>query len=474
MRMVWARLFATVWNARRRLPSVWRLWLALRLPFPAMAGGAAETATTFDRVLKDFYAAQGIVNQVNIDTFLLDKVKKAKRFQIMGRNFYKPARFGLSGGVGSRGENVALPTPDTQTFDDILIPIRYHYGVVQWTGPLQWASQGEKAAFANAMEQIMSGMYDEFQLVTSILLYGWGTGIIGVVSSVAASVITLSDDIHPITWFYEGLKIDSYQSNESTLRQANMKVTAVDISARTVTVDTIGATAATDRLYLAGSRNVVPMGLLGIVDDSTYVDTLFGIQRTAAGRGRWKSYIDTQSGGAPTKYGSATRRPAGADLIQKVLDNQRVRAGASRGIDQIVSSLGVRRGYWLSLVGDRRYNSGAFDGGWENLVYQNGDRKVLWFGDEFCQRYTAFGLHTKATPAPQGQKSNKVADEEILGLYENRPADWDSATGSKLKQVYSGADLVDAVTAFLVWYFNFAGCRPNVHARVDDLTEPTS
>lgn len=66
--------------------------------------------------------------------------------------------------------------------------------------------------------------------------------------------------------------IDSYQSDESTVRQAGMRITSIDVGARKITVDTIGATAATDRLYIGGARNVTPFGLLAAVDDSTYVD----------------------------------------------------------------------------------------------------------------------------------------------------------------------------------------------------------
>ena len=70
---------------------------------PPIAGGAPETITSLDRVLKEYYPAGGIVNQLNIDTFLLDKVEKAKRFtNVGGRYFYKPIRFGLSGAVGRR------------------------------------------------------------------------------------------------------------------------------------------------------------------------------------------------------------------------------------------------------------------------------------------------------------------------------------------------------------------------------------
>jgi len=47
----------------------------------------ADTLTTFTNVLKEYYPAGGIVNQLNVDTFLLDKVEKAKKFTMIGGRY---------------------------------------------------------------------------------------------------------------------------------------------------------------------------------------------------------------------------------------------------------------------------------------------------------------------------------------------------------------------------------------------------
>ena len=433
---------------------------------------AAETITSLDRVLKEYYPAGGIVNQLNIDTFLLDKVEKAKRFQnVGGRYLYKPARFGLSGAVGPRAEDTALPTPQTATFDDIQIPIKFHYGVVQVTGPVMAVSKSDKHAFAEALALTMDGMYDEFRLVANIMLYGWSSGILGVVSSVSGAVITLKDDINPINWFYEGQRLSVYDSDEVTIDAGvtdPINVTDVNLVDKKITVNSGTSIDANDVLVIASGLNNAPEGLLSTIDDSTYKTTYFGISRST--RSRWKSFV---SPAAPTKYGAlaASRRAITGNLLQTALDSQRVRAGASRPIDQIISSLGVRRAYWNSLSPDRRFDSAIYDGGWEMLKYSNGDRTIPWFGDEFCPRYTLFGLYTGTVPAGKGKKSDKIQDEEVLAIYEALAPDWDSSTGSEMKQVYSGAAFVDSVGAFLKWYFNFGSCRPNVHMRVDDLLE---
>lgn len=435
---------------------------------------SAETINSLDRVLKEYYPAQGIVNQLNVDTFLLDKVEKAKRFQnVGGRYLYKPARFGLSGGVGPRAENTALPTPGTQIFDDIQIPVRFHYGVIQVTGPVMAVSKTDKQAFAEALALTMDGMYDEFRLVAGILLYGWGSAILGRASSVSGQVLTLKDDIHPINWFYEGQNLQVFDSDEITADAGSpgpFQVVSVDLSARTITLTgDISSVDSGDVLVLSGSLNVAPQGLLGAVDDGTYVNTYFGISRSA--RGRWKSYVDVASGATVTKYGNTAKRGITGNLIQGALDAQRQRAGSARPVDQIISSLGVRRNYWNSLSPDRRFDSAIYDGGWEMLKFSNGDRTIPWFADEYAPRYTLFGLHTATVPAGKGKKSDKIQDEEVLAVYEALPADWDTSTGSEMKQVYSGAAFVDAIGAFIKWYFNYGTCRPNLFLRMDDLSE---
>lgn len=431
---------------------------------------AGETLTTFQQVLKEFYPAGGIINQLNTDTWLLDKAQKAKRFKISGRYLYKPGRFGMSGGVGPRAENAALPTAGNATFDDIQVPIRFMYAVAQLSGPVIDLSKGDRASFGSALELTMDGVYEEFQVVANSLLWGPGSGILGVVGSVAGSVITLKDTIHPATWFYEGMNVDSYQSDESTLRQAMGAITNVDLANRKITVTTIGATAANDVIVIAGGLNAPFHGLFAAVDDSTYVDTYMGIQRSAAGRSKWKSYVNAQ-GGTATKYGNTTRRSADPDLIQQALDEQRVRSGGKHPIDQLVSSLGVRRIYWNGLTPDRRYNQPIFDGGWEMIAFSNGDRQIPWLADESSPRYTVFGLYTGTKPSGKTSAVSKVQDEEVLALYEAVEPDWDARTGGIWRQVYSSGSLVDAVTAYMKWYGNFGSLRPNRHLRVDDLRE---
>src|SRR5258708_39817087 len=103
----------------------------------------ADTLTTFTNVLKEYYPAGGIVTQLNVDTFLLDKVEKPKNFTMIGgRYFYKTIRTGLSGGSSPAAEGGTLPTPGNFGYQPIQIKQAYSYGVIQLTGPLMNMSKG--------------------------------------------------------------------------------------------------------------------------------------------------------------------------------------------------------------------------------------------------------------------------------------------------------------------------------------------
>jgi len=116
----------------------------------------------------------------------------------------------------------------------------------------------------------MDGLYEEFRLIAAIQLYGWGTATLGEVSSTASNVITLKDDVLPATWFYVNQLIDSYTADGGgSIHDSGLAVTAVNLTARTVTTSTQTTTAANDVVTISGaggSTTIAPMGLFGNVD----------------------------------------------------------------------------------------------------------------------------------------------------------------------------------------------------------------
>jgi hypothetical protein len=345
------------------------------------------------------------------------------------------------------------------------------------SGPVMDLSEGDKNAFASAVKLIMDSMFREFRRVKNTLIHGYGAGVLGVCNAAPSShVITLKDDIHPSSWFYPGMLISTFTDDtQGTAHDAAMPITAVDYVNRKITVTGDSTTTTGDVIILNGvGTTASPMGLLGIVDDGTYVGTYMGASRTTYPG--LKSFVGVGSGQSVTKYGNAAsaRRAISEDLIQQMVDTQQILTGADRPIDLLYSDLGVRRQYWLSLKGDRRYeNNWVYDGGWRQLRFFNGDVELNWMASEFCTRYQLFGFYTGTKRAPEREKPQKIEDEEVLALYQAPwgGAKWDDLTGSQFNRIYSSGNLVDAVAAILKDYFNFASCNPAAFARLDDILE---
>ena len=351
---------------------------------------------------------------------------------------------------------------------------------MQLSGPVVDLSEGDKNAFSEALKIVMDSMFREYRRMKNVLLHGYGASVIGTVGSTNATTgssnIVLNDDIWPISNFYPNQVLDFYTSDAQTTFHGTLTVVSVNYATRTLGFSGgTSSTTANDVIVISGNNTTAaPQGLLGIIDDGTYNPGYFGSSRTTYPG--LNATIQVGTGASVTKYGNVAslRRAISEDLIQQGIDQQQIVNGTDQPVDLLYSDLGVRRQYWLSLVGDRRYeNNWVYDGGWKMLRYYSGDVECSWMASEFCTRYQLFGMYTGTKRAAEGQRPAKIQDEEILALYQAPwgGAKWDEATGNQLKQIYSGASLVDAVGAFLKDYYNFASCNPGTMVRWDDFLE---
>lgn len=158
-------------------------------------------------------------------------------------------------------------------------------------------SANSKQAFAEATQQVISNLTQSHRhRLETNFLYG-GVGI-GAVSGLASQVITFT----AASWAegiwagQEGAKIDVYQADLSTLRQADLVIASIDMVARTVTV--VGTTTgivATDVAFFAGSNGNEAIGIDSIITTS---GSLFGIDNSAYSLWAGNSYA---VGGALTQ-----------------------------------------------------------------------------------------------------------------------------------------------------------------------------
>jgi hypothetical protein len=145
------------------------------------------------------------------------------------------------------------------------------------------AAKGEKA-FKRASSVVVEGMNNAMrkQLEVSML---YGQVGVGTVSSLSSQVITLTD----ASWAggiwagAEGRYIDVYQSNKSTVRQAGLKISAVDSDNKALTV--VGTTTgivSTDVIFFEDTNNSGTFNeMAGLQKIITNTSTLFNIDASA-------------------------------------------------------------------------------------------------------------------------------------------------------------------------------------------------
>lgn len=151
------------------------------------------------------------------------------------------------------------------------------------------ASAGGKA-FRDATEHMVMNMLRTMRKRVEIGLIR-GQKALAVVSGLAGQVIS----IDPTSWapgIWYGAKnqyIDVFQSNDSTVRQAGLKIASVDIAAKTITVTgTTTGIVATDLIYFKG-ENVAgaKKNMVGLDMIATNTGTLYNINAASYPDG-WK------------------------------------------------------------------------------------------------------------------------------------------------------------------------------------------
>lgn len=316
-----------------------------------------QATGVFDAVLKNDYQGP-IREQINQNTNLLKLFTKADitKYEWVGKAMIVPLHKGRNVGVKSAAENGLLPSAGSQQHDALSIPMRFTYGRIQVTAPVMKASRNDKGAFARAMDVEQKGLIQDISRQRNRQLAGAGQGILAVISNVAAPAITLKNPggvtgtTNPVRFIPSGTVIAVHNGASSIIR-GTATVVSVD-SASQITVDAVPAGAALNDVITLGassgstnegSYQLEPMGILGLVDSTTYVSTIFGIDRSAAANSYFRSLVNTSTG-------ALTR-----DLLFRFTDNAEEISGTY--IDRYVCHQSVRREYLKLQEGDLRWPS---------------------------------------------------------------------------------------------------------------------
>lgn len=411
----------------------------------------AESLSTVDGILKDYYT-DVVREQTNTFSKVQEIIEKVTDTVWEGRKAIEDAIMSYNEGVGAIAENANLPAAGNFQAAQFNIPMRYIYASFEMTKQAIDAAKTNKGAFKNTFKTSMETTIRNVKRERARMLWHAGTGVLALVNGAVVASTTVNVDapgnvagsfggarfLRPnmLVAFTDGATITAVKSIVSVASNGQSIVVDSNLTCNDnlfiVRVSLTTSTSLNDTGY-----NKEPLGLLGMVDDGTYVATLNGLSRTT-----WpqlKSRVDSSVGALSL------------DMLQKNLDV--VDQQGDGQIDFFAAEHSVIRAYAALLEADRRYSAGDLkspDGG---TVRAKG--KYLTFGDitiypdKFAPYDMLFGLS-------KGDFKRYVQNE----------GEWADDSGAILRQT-AGKDTWNAL--YRIWE-NYQLSRPNTCFRADGIT----
>jgi hypothetical protein len=350
-------------------------------------------------LLKDEYEDY-VAELVHTETTALDLFTEGDTESADGRRVIIPAHLRRDhAGVGFVGEGRQLPTPAAEQSAFYTIPFRKSAARFQITKEAIDQAQTNRGSFVRTLSYIMDHLVENLVDIRNKAMCHYGADVLALATGSASSAVTIGVDspggvalptgVTNGSRFLQVGQIIAAIRNGAVLANTPLTVTGIAPAGNFANI-TVGANSAdlddNDILVRAGSPTITdvadtswyqaPMGLLGMVDDGTYVADYFGISRAT-----WdvvKSYVFSAVGSLSS------------DILQQGID---VAYSRGRGrLSKFVCEQAVRRAYLMLREGDVRYDLGV-SGGNGNLNPDAGTRAgqlgktVTWSGIEILVDY---------------------------------------------------------------------------------------
>ncbi len=345
---------------------------------------ATQTLSTADAILKDLYVGP-VIEQLNQKTYMLDQIDRdVDSVDHTGRRAIVPLHTARNRGRGSRGDNSNLPVAGKQSWQDAIIPIRYHYYGMELTDPSIEAAKGNEGSFLNLLEAETKGVANDMRKDINRQVFGDGTGLLATVRANSTSTTVNVDQ--GVKDIQIGDPVDVLQISDGTVNSvgvANTTVTARSANSSTPTItiaDALAGTATTSyAVYIAGSYGKEMDGLRNITNDSR---TLHSINSATAGNEFWN--------GQEINASSAV---VGESLFEQLAD--KVGATGNGEVTTFLTTRGIRRRLADTYQSQKRFNDAkAVDihGGYSAIMVN----EIPVIADDDCPKGYVFGFDKSA------------------------------------------------------------------------------
>lgn len=321
-------------------------------------GAETVDTTAFADAMKTDYYKSVITSQLNNEQKLVSIfTTDSEGFDSGGNELQASIKTKRSYAVRAVGDGGILPSPKAPSYRKLIVPKKYVYGSLQVSGPSIKQSMKSEATFGRVLDEISQDLIDSVDRFRNRSLSGYGRGILALVNVAGVGTTTITVDspggiagsTNGNRFLNEGMDIAICDATTGAVL-AYRTVTAFNAAGTQITVNAavsaiecpdnaLIALASSDGVDVESSLDLEPMGLLGLVDDATYVATYFSLAR---------STNPTLNSTVIPSVGSLT-----AMKLQRGLDGASRKSGKTP--DAYLMDHSVRREYLTVREADFRY-----------------------------------------------------------------------------------------------------------------------
>lgn len=250
-----------------------------------MADAQMSFASITGTFLKRYYGkgSRNIKNTQNLKARFYDSLSKSDE-KPKGDGFYFPVN--VEGNESGRASNEDETFDSAQSVTDVqfLIRPKTTFWPFQLTGLAMDVAESNEDSFARSLKRQMSD--NQSRMFSDLNRQSWGvaTGELTKVNG-AISSPTTTITVDSVQYFRRNMRIDIWSSVGGTLTYSNLRVTGIDKTALTITVDqSVGATTIADNSVIVkkGVLTNAPsdykelFGAMAIIDTTIYNSSIQG------------------------------------------------------------------------------------------------------------------------------------------------------------------------------------------------------
>lgn len=419
---------------------------------------AGQNVSSFSAALKNVYLP-GIREELNEKTNLLDLFTEGDltQYEWQGSQLVFALHSSRNySGVMYVPEGGGLPAAGNQGITNLLIPIAHLKGRIQLSYEVMRASRSDKGAFVRAMDLEQKGLVNDVARQRNRAMAGYGAEVLAVITTGSTGTTQtiknpggVAGTVNPGRFLKPGMVVVVTDPTGATIRSTTT-ASVVSVSGSALVLSASVASTTSDIITLGtstlvstgqGSYNDASQGILGIVDKTTYVTTIFGLDRSTTANAFFGSTIMSSVG------------TINSDVLQRGVDNCEEVSGEM--IDKFICHSSVRREVSKLTEADRRYAASSSPQNFDAGTQAGANKKDLTYNGWSFRTDKDFAYGTLCG----------VNTSHLYYLPETK-GEWAEDDGTVLLRVAN----VDAYEARFRVSEQFASDKGNSHVRWDGIT----